>query len=74
MLFYEKIKKKPIRIVKEAAQEGKEEVIEEVPFQSLVRHEDTPNRVFSKVLEENKRFGFENDIYSPNFFEFLLSV
>jgi hypothetical protein len=30
--------------------------------------------VFSKVLEENKRFGFENDIYSPNFFEFLLSV
>ena len=74
MLFYEKIKKKPIRIVKEAAKEGKEEVIEEVPFQSLVRHEDTPNRVFSKVLEENKRFGFENDIYSPNFFEFLLSV
>ena len=32
MLFYEKIKKKPIRIVKEAAKEGKEEVIEEVPF------------------------------------------
>jgi len=32
MLFYEKIKKKPIRIVKEAAGEGKEEVIEEVPF------------------------------------------
>jgi hypothetical protein len=26
------------------------------------------------VLEENRKFGFENDIYSAEFFDFVLGI
>ena len=35
---------------------------------------EQPNRIFRKVLEDNRRFGFENDAYSAEFFDFVLGV
>ena len=33
-----------------------------------------PNEIFGKVLKENHKFSFENDIYSEDFFEFLYDL
>lgn len=35
---------------------------------------DAPNRIFEKVLEDNRKFGFENEIYSAEFFDFVLGI
>jgi hypothetical protein len=36
--------------------------------------QETPNQIFSKVLEDNTKFSFENDIYSAEFFNFLKQI
>ena len=33
-----------------------------------------PNQIYQKVFEDNHKFTFENDVYSPDFFKFILEV
>jgi len=40
----------------------------------MLREEDMPNRVFQDVLVDNRNFTFENDVYAPEFFDFVLGI
>jgi hypothetical protein len=33
-----------------------------------------PNKIYKQVHEDNKKFGFDNDIYSQEFFDFIKSI
>jgi hypothetical protein len=33
-----------------------------------------PNKIYKQVFEDNAKFGFENDIYSSEFFDFIKST
>jgi hypothetical protein len=46
----------------------------EVGYHQAVLPAEKPNRTYQRVLEDNHKFGFENDIYQPEFFEFVLSI
>ena len=35
---------------------------------------EAPNDIYKKVFEDNKKFTFENDIYSQEFFDFILQI
>lgn len=35
---------------------------------------EKPNSIFQKVLEDNTKFTFENDVYSQEFFNFLKTI
>lgn len=90
MLFYERKKKKPITLVQHPpkpsseekaaiAENGGEKVpqepkVVEVDYHRAVLPSEKPNRTYQRVLEDNDKFGFENDIYQPEFFDFLLSI
>lgn len=73
MLFYERRVKKPIKIVIAEEQKDKHsdliydaksnEYIKHIAFREGVDNE-TPNNIFTKVLEDNTKFTFENDVYS----------
>lgn len=43
-------------------------------FRTAVNTSETPNRMFRKVLESNRKDGFEKDIYSDDFFNFVLGL
>lgn len=83
MLFYERRIKKPIRIVvpAEAAasqpdvvyNEQTKEHIKLISYREGIDKE-TPNQIFQKVLDDNVKFTFENDIYSQEFFDFLKQI
>lgn len=72
MLFYEKKKKKPLKIVK-GVENGQEQILE-VDYNQCVMSSDLPNRIFQKVIEDNLKFTFENDIYTKEFFDFNLRI
>jgi hypothetical protein len=36
--------------------------------------EDIPNQIFDQVIEDKQKFGFDNDVYSKDFFEFNLTI
>ena len=83
MLFYERRKKKPLRLLKEkveaqgengAAAEERDRECVEVDYREAVPAGERPNALFQRVLEENRKFGFENDIYAQDFFDFLLTL
>lgn len=89
MLFYERRKKKPLQLLvkdnnkasknEEEAKDPKEEKKEdqkrlEVNYNDAVVATEAPNRIFEQVLEDNRKFGFENDIYSAEFFDFVLGI
>lgn len=83
MLFYERRSKKPLtllvgqKVEKEGEAAPKEEAKQEevqVDFREAVAADDMPCELFHKVLEENRQFGFENEIYSQDFFDFVLSI
>jgi hypothetical protein len=73
MLFYERRVKKPIKIVvpAEQAQDKPDYVFDEktnehiklIPYRNCVDNE-SPNKIFSNVLEDNTKLKFENDIYN----------
>lgn len=85
MLFYERRVKKPIKIVVpdteiEAVKakgitvkcdEEKKEYFREVQYRKAADGEK-PNQIYQKVFEDNRKFSFENDIYSQEFFDFIL--
>lgn len=62
----------------EPVEEGKEpEKVEEnyfVDYHQSVESDDKPNKIFHQVLDQNAKFGFEKEIYQPEFFEFVLTV
>jgi hypothetical protein len=33
-----------------------------------------PNKIYMQVHDDNKKFEFDNDIYSQEFFEFVKSI
>lgn len=99
LLFFEKRKKKPLKLLvkdgveaaksekvasaedknqseskKENEKDKEEEQLLEVDYREAVRPTETPNRIFQKVLEENRKYGFENDIYSADFFDLSLAI
>jgi len=46
----------------------------DVDYHESVLPTEKPNRTYQQVLEDNHKYGFENDIYQSDFFEFLLSI
>ena len=85
MLFYERRKKKPITLLEEAPktdgdQEKKEDDAKperkeiKVDYHTAVTPADKPGKLFHQVLEENRQFGFENDLYSSDFYDFALTL
>jgi hypothetical protein len=58
----------------EKKKEEEEEKIIEMDFRQAVSSSETPNRMFRKVLESNRKDGFEKDIYSDDFFQFVLGL
>lgn len=53
--------------------EKTKEYIKQIAFREGVDNE-TPNNIFTKVLEDNTKFTFENDVYSQEFFDFLKTI
>ena len=83
MLFYERRKKKPIKIVvpKEEALDKTDlhhdpktdEYIKFIDYRQSVDNEKA-STIFSQVLEDNTKYSFENDVYSQEFFVFVLNI
>lgn len=59
---------------KEEAEESAEPKLLEVDYHRAVLPSEKPNRTYQRVLEDNDKFGFESDIYQPEFFDFVLSI
>ena len=86
MLVYERRIKKPIKILvsppkeEEKGQdsgifydEKKEEHYQLVDYKTGVE-EIEPSSIYQKVMDDNQKFEFDNDIYSSEFFEFVRSI
>lgn len=73
MLFYERRKKKPLKVL-EPQGKDEEEKTAEVDYREIVKPDDVPNQIFRKVVEDNRKFGFESDVYSREFFDFVLEI
>jgi len=87
MLFYERIKKKDIKLVvpedqvEEEKNNGvevtynadKKEYTKMVDYRKSAENE-APSKIYERIFKENKAFGFETDVYSKEFFGFLLQV
>mmetsp|Transcript_23122 Transcript_23122/g.22561 ORF Transcript_23122/g.22561 Transcript_23122/m.22561 type:complete len:398 (+) Transcript_23122:386-1579(+) len=88
MLLYERKKKKPIKIVvpeeeakAELAKENSHILHEEAKneYYKLIDYREgvediAPNKIYKQVHEDNKKFEFDNDIYSQEFFDFIKSI
>ena len=87
MLVYERRKKKPIKVVitpeeVEECKQKNEPFIYHEPTQEYIKLIDyregvediAPNQIYKQVHEDNKKYEFDNDIYSTEFFEFLKSI
>ena len=87
MLIYERKSKKDIKVlvpeaeVEEAKAQGielnydeeKKEYSKQVKYRDSA-NDGVPNEIYKKVFEDNKKYTFENDIYSKEFFNFLQDV
>ncbi len=86
MLVYERRKKKPIKILiteEEAKQNQgaadihfdseKQEYSRLVDFKSGVE-EIAPSKIYRQVYEDNQKFEFDTDVYSPEFFDFVKGI
>ena len=87
MLFYERRTKKDLKIVvpdeevKQQAGKGvnvqydeeKKEHFKVCPYRSAAEGE-TANAIYAKVAEDNDKFTFESDIYSTEFFNFIVRI
>lgn len=87
MLFYERRKKKPLQILIDPDEvdaekakgtevhynEEKKEHYKMVPYREAAYGEKA-NPIYQRVFEDNHTVSFENDIYSQEFFAFVLSV
>lgn len=87
MLFYERRVKKPLKIivpddqVEETKAKGievtydeeKKEHFKMSPYRTAADGE-LANDIYTKVAEDNSKFTFESDIYSTEFFDFILQI
>ena len=87
MLFYERRKKKDLKIlvaddqVEEQKAKGidvqydeeKKEHFKMSPYRSAADGE-LANQIYKKVADDNQRFTFESDIYSTEFFNFIMTI
>ena len=87
MLFYERRQKKDLKIivpedkVEEQKAKGinvqydeeKKENFKMCPYRNAADGE-LANEIYRKVAEDNMKFTFESDIYSTEFFEFILQI
>ena len=85
MLFYERRKKKDLKIVVPTAEveerkakgeevcydEKAEEHYQMVNYRKAADGEKA-NEIYKKVFEDNMKYTFESDIYSTEFFDFIL--
>ena len=85
MLFYERVVKKDLKIVVPDAQveeekakgfnvqfdEEKKENFKMCPYRRAADGE-LANDIYKKVADDNQKFTFEGDIYSTEFFDFIL--
>jgi len=73
-------KKNPIKLLSASdekdkeGEEKKENQYTEVDFREAITAQDQPNKIFRQVLEDNRKYGFENEIYSDAFFDFILEI
>ena len=67
-----KEEKEEVKDAKPDEQEADQYIM--VDYQAGVIASEPPNRIFQKVLEDNRKFGFENEIYSAEFFDFVLGI
>ena len=51
----------------------KKEFIRFVKYRQAADNE-APNEIYKRVFEDNKKYQFENDIYSVEFFDFILQI
>ena len=84
MLFYERRKKKNMKVVipedkvdqerkggiEVTFDEEKKEYFKFVKYRESANNE-TPNEIYKKVFEDNANFTFESDVYSLEFFDFI---
>jgi len=87
MLFYERRKKKDLKILVPEDQaesvkaqginvqydEEKKDYFKMCPYRSAANGE-LANEYYCKVSEDNNRFIFESDIYSTEFFNFIVRI
>ena len=84
MLVYERKKKKPIKILTTAEDhkadpehvlfdEKKNEYFRMSDYKTGVE-EIYPSAIYQKVQDDNKKYEFDNDIYSNEFFEFVRQI
>lgn len=86
MLFYERRKKKPLKVLVPEAKdldmektksmqtdEKTNEVFKMIPYHQGI-DEAPPNEIYNKVAEDNRKFTFETDVYSDQFFQFIRGI
>jgi len=87
MLFYERRQKKPLKILVEDAKveelrakgvdvqfdEEKKDYFKMTSYRQSANGE-LANDIYRKVAEDNMKFTFESDIYSTEFFDFILQI
>lgn len=87
MLFYERRVKRDLKIIVEedkveetkakgvdvAFDEEKKEHFKMSPYRNAADGE-TANDIYTKVFDDNMKFTFESDIYSTEFFDFILQI
>jgi hypothetical protein len=87
MVFYERRKKKDLKLlinddkVDEAKSAGIDVQYDEKTKEhfKLVKYREgvdgeKPSEIYTKVYDDNKKFTFENDIYSQEFFDFIKKI
>lgn len=81
MLVYERKQKKPIKVLVDPASitgealfdEKKEEHYQLLDYKGSVE-EINASKIYQQVAEDNKKFEFDNDIYSQEFFDFVKGI
>jgi len=87
MLFYERRVKKDLKILiaDEKVEEEKTRGIDikfdedKKEYFKIVKYKDAanderPNPIYQQVFEDNHSVNFENDVYSQEFFDFVLKI
>ena len=87
MLFYERRKKKDLVIIvpEDKVEDQRSKGVNVLFNEEKKEHfkmegyrtasvGETANEIYKKVFEDNMKFTFESDIYSAEFFDFILSI
>lgn len=73
MLIYEKKVKEPLKILESPVFEGESATSAKTkPRNFSELYQTIPSHIYQAILRDNQSFLFEKNLYSPEFFEFLL--